>query len=312
MTTRQRNIRGGKRLFATRRNNLFVYALCGDAHARCVNTSLQFLKKFSRQEILVVASRCALAIDHDQVIRLQVPEQFDNHQASIILKTSLHRLLNGSAQRCCYLDTDIVAVDYQVDAIFNLKRGPVSFGIDHVRMRRFSRWSVRCPCKSGECDHLRDAILTKFGVEVLEPDWQHWNGGVFLFDSESTDFLDTWHEYSRAVLADPTWKTRDQGALIAAVWRHQLQNQPPLPSTYNYIVDAMFGVQDSRRAFLGPSEYHVDNRYSLDDASELPRPHFLHFINQSLGARGWKNWDEAENQLKRPADLQLNSGRVEL
>jgi hypothetical protein len=256
------------------------------------------LKHFSRQEILVVASRCDVSIDHDQVIRMQVPEQFDNHQASIILKTNLHRLLGKPAQRCCYLDTDIIAVDHQVDAIFDLKRGPVSFGLDHVRMRRFSRWAVRCACDGGDCDHLREAILKKFGVEVQEPDWQHWNGGVFLFDSESTDFLDTWYEYTREILADSGWKTRDQGTLIAAVWRHGLENQPPLPSVYNYIVDPMHEVKESRRASLRPSEYQVDNQYSLEGTSELPRPHFLHFINKSLGARGWKNWDEAENRLK--------------
>jgi hypothetical protein len=289
------------RSFRTRaggRRNLFVYALCGEAHGHFVNTSLRFLKHFSRQEILVVASRCAGPINHDQVIRLHVPEEFDNHQASIILKTSLHRLLHKPTQRCCYLDTDIVAVDPQVDSIFDLKRGPVSFATDHVKMRRFSRWAVRCSCVAGECDHLREAILRKFGLEIQDPDWQHWNGGIFLFDSESADFLDTWHRYTRAILADTAWKTRDQGALIATVWRHGLQNQPPLPSLYNHIVDPMFGFQEARRASLRPSDYHVDNRYSLDGASHLPHPHFLHFINESLGARGWKNWDEAENRLK--------------
>ena len=278
--------------------NLFVYAICGDAHVRFVNLSLQFLKRFTRNDILVVASRCETPIEHDQVMRVDSPAGFDNHQASIMLKTNLHRLVGERAGRCCYLDSDTVAVDSQIDAIFGHKKGPVMFAADHGRMRRFSRWAVQCGCSAGECDHLREAILTKFGIRISDPNWQHWNGGVFVFDAGSTDFLDTWHELTMSIFSDPGWKTRDQGTLIATVWKHGLQNQPVLPRVYNYVVDAMHGIPDSRRPSTIPSNYHIDSSYSLDPASSLPRPHLLHFINRGMGAREWKNWDEVEALLQ--------------
>jgi hypothetical protein len=70
----------------TKRCNLFVYAMRGDSHADLLNNSLRFLKRFTRQDILVVASRCARTIEHDQVIRHEASDQFDNRQASILLK----------------------------------------------------------------------------------------------------------------------------------------------------------------------------------------------------------------------------------
>jgi hypothetical protein len=147
---------------------------------------------------------------------------------------------------------------------------------------------------------LRVAIESKFGVEITDTDWQHSNGGVFLFDSESTDFMDTWHQYTQSICNDPDWRTRDQGTLIAAVWKQGLQHQPVLPRAFNHIVDAMHGVPDAKRRSRSVANYYVDRGYSLDASSELPRPHFLHFINGSMGARGWKNWDEAEALLTQP------------
>jgi hypothetical protein len=277
--------------------NSFVYSVCGDAHAELVNISLRFLKHFTRQEVLVVAARTAAPIHHDQVIRLEAGAEYDDRQASILLKTNLHRLIENRAGRCCYLDSDVVAVGPQIDAVFNMKTGPVTFAADHAPMRIFSRWAVSCDCVRNECDHLRDAIESKFGIKIDDPNWQHWNGGVFLFDSESVDFMDTWHQYTRSIFNDRQWKTRDQGTLIATVWKQGLQNQPVLPRVYNYLVDAMHGVPDAKRPSLSVADYYVDRGYSLDAGSDLARPQFLHFINGSIGARGWRNWDEAESLL---------------
>lgn len=275
--------------------NLFVYAVCGDAHGHRVNSSLRFLKRFSRQEILVVKSRCDTPIDHDQVLRVEMPDTYNNHQTSILLKTGLHRVVGSAAKRYCYLDSDVVAVSPEVDTIFDIKQGPIVFSTDHVRMRQFSRWAVRCDC-TGRCDHLRQAILEKFEIEISDADWQHWNGGVFIFDSESSGFLDTWHRFTREILDDPRWKTRDQGTLIAAAWRHGLQNLCPMPITYNYIVDPFNSVRDTDRPSLRTFEYRINTRYSLHSMPGVLRPHFLHFIH-GLNARGWKNWDDAETLL---------------
>jgi len=279
------------------KRDLFVYAVCGDAHSELVNISLRFLKRFTRKDVLVVVARSSAPIRHDQVIRLESSGRYDDRQTSILMKTGLHRLIGERPGCCCYLDSDVVAVSSEIDSIFDMKTGPVTFAADHTRMRIFSRWAVSCGCASNECDHLRATIESKFGVEIGHPNWQHWNGGVFLFDSESTNFMDMWHEYTQSIFGDPHWRTRDQGTLIAAVWKLGLQHQPVLPRNYNYIVDAMHGVPNPKRPALSSAGYHVDREYSLDPCNGLPRPHFLHFINGSMGARGWKNWDEAEALL---------------
>ena len=68
----------------------FVYCVCGERHARVVETSLRFLKRVSRADIVVVKAR-AERISHDQTLSVNVPAGLTDHQASILLKTSLPR-----------------------------------------------------------------------------------------------------------------------------------------------------------------------------------------------------------------------------
>lgn len=282
--------------------NLFAYVIVGDSQVPRLNHSLAFLKRFVRCEVVVVAGRCSAPIHHDQIVRPCVETCFDNHQASILLKTNLHRVLGGLDKlgfTCCYLDSDVIAVDPEAGNIFTRKNGPVTFAADHTRLPRFSRFAVKCPCFEGECDHLRQGIREKFGIEVAEPDWQHWNGGVYLFDAESTEFLDTWHDLTRQIFEDPFWKTRDQGTLVATVWKHGLERQSTLDRNFNYIVDPMRGLSDKDRNGILPCSYHIDTSYSFNGESGLSRPYFLHMINGAIGASGWKNWDDAASLLAR-------------
>jgi hypothetical protein len=293
--------------------NVFVYAVTGNAHIEQVNRSLRFLKHFSRQEIVVVAARFDQPIDHDQVIRAEFPDEFDDHQASILLKTGLHQRLELRDRTWCYLDSDVFAVHEDVDRIFEQKHGVVAFAADHSRLSNFSRFAVRCACTGGCCDHLREAIESKFGVVVPDPEWQHWNGGVFVFDAQSVEFLNAWHEATREILRDPYWKTRDQGTLIATVWKFGLENLPTLPRTFNTIVDGMRGLDDHQRAAATPSTFAVDESYSLEPGSPT-HPAFLHFIGNTC-KRGWRNWDEAEAtidpELKAKLDFELKKQTIE-
>jgi hypothetical protein len=284
-----------------RSGNVFVYAVTGNAHIEQVNRSLRFLKHFTRQQIVVLAARHDLPVDHDQVIEAQFPAELDDHQASILLKTGLHTRLDLANRTFCYIDSDVFAIHPDVGEIFHQKTGPVAFAADHSRLSNFSRFAVRCGCSGGCCDHLREAIAGKFGVEVTDPEWQHWNGGVFIFDAESVELLDTWHDYTRQILADPYWKTRDQGTLIATVWKFGLQDHPTLPPKFNYIVDAMRGLLDEERAAANPLTYKVDESYSLADGSPT-HPAFLHFIGNTCRP-GWRNWDEAEAKLNPVGEL---------
>ncbi|MDB4061254.1 hypothetical protein N9515_04835 [Vicingaceae bacterium] len=108
---------------------------------------------------------------------------------------------------------------------------------------KYTLWFNEWKNKKGEnifkidCDHLTDAIYETFKVEVKDKNWQHWNGGVFLFNEGSHNFLNKWHNKSIQIFNEPEWKTRDQGTLIATAWELGLQNHPTLSKEWNFIAD---------------------------------------------------------------------------
>ncbi len=273
----------------------FVYCVCGERHARAAEISLSFLKRVSRADIVVVAARAG-RIAHDQTLSVEVPAGLTDHQASILLKTSLPRLV-ATRSVACYLDTDQIAVSAAVDEVFALYQPPVTFAADHAAVDRFSRNAVRCGCPGPPCDHLRHAILETFDVAVTDPAWRHWNGGLFLFSHESIGFARLWHDYTLLALDDPYWVVRDQGTLVATAWRLGLAAHATLPARFNRIVDRFRGHHEAHRAGLSVDEYPVDTGYRLGDADS---PAFLHFVNGGVGVRGWKNWDDAEALLSEP------------
>jgi glycosyltransferase involved in cell wall biosynthesis len=281
--------------------NAFVFVVCGKRHVARLNAALKFLKHFSRCEIIVVG-RTDLKLDCDQVITAKVPSHLDDHRASIFLKTSLHKILAGQHRQFCYLDSDVIAVNDGVDTIFDHARKPISFALDHSTLREFGRYAVNCHCAKLECEHLHLAIRKKFKVEITDGAWRHWNGGVFVFDENSAGFMELWHKQTLAAFADPYWKPRDQGTLAATVWKMGLQRHPALPGNFNFVVDPFrFNLAPrSRRLAAKAGELPPDESYSLrDNDGQKPRPFFLHFINDGVGKRGWKNWDDAELLLKQ-------------
>ncbi len=337
--------------------NSFIFVVCGvREHIDTLHFSLEYLKKYSTNEIWVLtdSSRNEIPVLHDKVMDVQTPGEFNHHQASIFLKTGIHRYF-PKGNRYCYLDTDIIALSGDVDHIFNEFVAPISFAPDHCTMEQFSAYAVNCDCislydrysrqiennlvhidplrtsskpsiienrkklvsfyqennsiprkiavglrfllsfnrfsisreiyfdkkektwkdhtgepfmhhfrwaaiskKSGlkwnhlkgypalpdgrslwslSCNHLKERISDKFSINVRDNHFQHWNGGVFLFDDSSHDFLDTWHESTLEIFKDPQWKTRDQGTLIKTVWQFGLQDHPTLSKKWNLIAD---------------------------------------------------------------------------
>lgn len=479
----------------------FVFVVCGaKEHLDTLNFSLRALKRFSRFPILVVTDlkRNETGIDHPlhQIIDILVNEKYNHHQASIYLKTGLHRFLPMENNLYCYLDTDVVALNSDASTVFSQYQSPITFATDHCRMNKFSPVAVNCDCAQmpyelqglldryaiefqhlmknqetidevlnewrlfkkqfpleqlknqwfdgllnhsavleskrarlsnltdphlawyklffnylfkvfpnykrslfvrqwkdrdgnvlldegpeyhrfmnaqgffydrkssvwrdshgtvaseipktinqflaekglvykntdqawyttngeffmpnitklieknsqywydaatdtwydevnsrvfiNECNHLQEAIKKDFGVDVKQPDWQHWNGGVFLFDKDSVPFLDTWHKLTLNAFSLPNWKTRDQGTLITTVWKLGLENQPVLPIEFNFIAD-----------YYHPTIiYEGDFKFRIKVGKPTISPAFIH-IYHHWGDEGWNVWRDVYQHISK-------------
>lgn len=138
-----------------------------------------------------------------------------------------------------------------------------------------------------QCNHLADAILEKFDVVITEPNWQQWNGGVFLFDEASYDFMEAWHQRTLSIFDEPYWKTRDQGTLIATTWAAGLNNMQLLPQEYNLLVDDQ--IKDY--------QYKSPFQYSYDDHETIIKPYFIHFFDHFADSNE-PAWMDVEALLK--------------
>lgn len=472
----------------------FVFVVCGGKeHINTLNFSLKALRRFSNIPILIVTDlrRNEALIQHTQgqIIDVQTPTEFDNHQASIFLKTGLHRFLPMDDANYCYLDSDVIALSNQVNQVFDHFVEPITFCSDHCRVDEFSSSAVKCGCdekpsalqdallkyehlymkneekiaqllrewrkskiaieldsalshwynanltaesreqrerlleltkpgtppttllmnylfkvlpnyrrslfekvwktRSGQvlideslrfhqymkskgfvlnrktniwqtgnghpvnrpfdsfdkffkghgyyykrksdrwytlsdelfavnrtleveketgyryieenqvwvdkegntvfnnrCNHLHKAIGNQFGIRVRNRNWQHWNGGVFLFNQDSLGFMDTWHQLTLDTFSIPYWKTRDQGTLIATAWKHNLENHPLIPIEYNFIADYNHASM----------VYEGDCVFRLKANAGKIKPHFIH-IYHHWGDSDWAVWNDVHNRV---------------
>jgi len=139
------------------------------------------------------------------------------------------------------------------------------------------------------CNHLAEYTVEQFGVEVKEKDFQHWNGGVFLFDDRSQSFLGSWHEKTLSIFNEPRWKTRDQGTLIATAWEFGLQNNPLLPVEFNFIADYQHRTMT----------YRGDFTFDINKKRGNIKPHFIH-IYHHWGDPEWNVWRDVEAFFREP------------
>lgn len=381
--------------------NIFLFVVCGaKEHIDTLHFSLPYLQKYSKNEIWIItdASRNEIPILFEgTVINVETPKEFDNHQASIYLKTGVHKFV-PKGNRYCYLDTDIIAFSEEVDAIFKEYVSPITFAPDHCTMNKFSAYAVNCGCQekwkidrdkfeqaslkhdrnrkiteqtildsrnklqghfeiinktlisrlkvafrffmsyptfklndefsynrkekywknkleeivlyninpkkieketglkynkfthtwlnqdkeniwADTCHHLKEFIHNKFNIDVKTKNFQHWNGGVFLFDDTSHDFLEAWFSKTMEIFKDPKWKTRDQGTLIATVWEFGLQNHPTLNKRWNLIADYNKPIME------------WENDEVRIDVNEKYQPVFIH-VYHHFGDENWRFWNE--------------------
>lgn len=134
-----------------------------------------------------------------------------------------------------------------------------------------------------ECNHLAEYIKNRFGIEVKDNNFQHWNGGVFLFDDSSADFLNAWFDKTMKIFTYPEWSTRDQGTLIATIWEFGLQNNPLLPQKFNFIAD-----YNNHRVMVD-----AEGNFT-DDAFKTKLQPALAHVYHNYGLKGWEVWDYIE------------------
>lgn len=149
------------------------------------------------------------------------------------------------------------------------------------------------PVFSPRCTHLKGQIQTQFGVVITEPAFQHWNGGAFLFGKDSVGFLEYWHTSTLSIFEDPDWKTRDQGTLIASVWKFGLQDQGTLPIEFNFLAD-----------YQNPAmQFDKAGGFSFTGQSKSYQPYFLH-IYHHWGDAAWPVWAWVNDLLQEQEVLQ--------
>lgn len=375
---------------------IFVYALCGDnIHIETLNLSLKYLKKFTNNKIFIVSDlrRNKIKINHTEVLDVETPKELNNHQASIFLKTSLHKLL-PKGNLYCYIDTDVLSIHKDSSNVFREYKKPITFAQDHQSLKKFSPFAINCSCSKkvkqrkvlldtqkkyginekeilikknklelllqknktsffknistnlkfnlsknifelnnefsfhkkekvwkdkignvvmydydinkiienetglfynsekkiwinnenenillDSCTHLISEIDKKFAIININENWQHWNGGVFLFDDDSHSFLDSWHNKTMQIFKDNNWKTRDQGTLIATTWEYKLQKHQTLSKKWNFIIN-----YNNKGIELKENLTITDDFWKTQH-----KPSFIHIYNH-WNDKSWNVW----------------------
>ncbi len=268
----------------------FVFAVAGATHVAGLTPALQALKRATAAEIIVVQRAGDPPAAHDNRLNAAPPPGLGAHQAAIWLKTRLHRLV-GLERPFCYLDSDVLALGPEIEAIFAQTTGPVAFAPDHATLDQFSPYAVRCGC-TGACGHLREALFCTWGLDV-PGDFRLWNGGVFVARPGDEALLDDWHARAAALFDAPYWRTRDQAALAAALWRAGAQNLPTLAPRFNFILDCCRGLSAAARTATPAARLPVSPAHL-----PLPDAAAVHLINHGVGRTGWPHWDHLAHYLE--------------
>jgi len=182
---------------------------------------------------------------------------------------------------------------YGIDGTFIYEENLIVRRIEATSAFRWNRSAQQWYDESGnnistiESDKLRQLIQYKFDLQIEDEHWQHWNGGVFLFDRSSHTFLERWHLWTMEIFKDSAWKIRDQGTLIATVWDFKLQHHPTLPIEYNLIAD-----------FYHPTlQYKGQFVFDINNNKRNIKPYFIH-IYHHWGNTEWQIWNDVARLSK--------------
>lgn len=174
-------------------------------------------------------------------------------------------------------DKDLHPIIFEKDVVSAIEsiESTTAYSNDRLNSRVWTRNGKNVfDCR---CNHLLEQIEKTFAIRITNPEWQHWNGGVFLFNNQSHDFLNAWHEKTLHTFNLPEWKTRDQGTLIATAWEFGLENHSTLDSRFNLIAD----YEHRHLQHLG------DLNFKFENQDQIIVPILIHIYHHW----GDKNWD---------------------
>lgn len=232
-------------------NRYFVFFASGDEHVERMNTAIKTYRRFSSAKIICVTSNANVQATGDKNVTATFKNESDGTTICKLGKTRIHEYVGLEDDAIyCYCDNDTFAVSPRIDEIFDFKNGPITFASDSGKtVKSFSRYAVR----KGS---LSDAIKRTFGIDV-KPEWDIWNGGVFLFDKSSVEFMNLWAAYTTVVVAHPEWTVRDQGTLIVTAWKMGLQDAIRIPSEWNWLHKLKRGIKIKPEGFFHSNDVQV-------------------------------------------------------
>ncbi|MCX7954895.1 MAG: hypothetical protein N3A01_06865 [Bacteroidales bacterium] len=137
---------------------------------------------------------------------------------------------------------------------------------------------------SYSCNHLKELLNANYNINIPKK-WHHWNGGVFLFDCNSYNIMEMWHNVTIEIFNDQRWKTRDQSSLIITVFRNKLQNHSVLPEEFNFIAD-----------FYNTDITATEKQGVFKKGNKLVKPSFIHIYHE-WGNINWDVWKKIISEI---------------
>jgi hypothetical protein len=187
----------------------------------------------------------------------------------------LHNFRFNKTQRIWFDRNDnMINFDFR----FYRKKLSNQFGIKYYKGIWYNDKSEKIMPIIPNCEHLQEHISNKFDYNIPD-NWRHWNGGVFVFNHKSIEFLEYWHKITLEEFNDDKTKTRDQGTLAVAAWKFGLQDMKTLPLKFNFITE--YANPDIKWDYL--------KGYTYNNYKTAFKPAMLH-IYHHWGDKGWSIW----------------------
>jgi hypothetical protein len=207
-----------------------IYVIAGDQELPKLHMSIIALKRVSKLPIAIYAylsDQGYNSLQQDHSVIRSTPPVTDLFKVSRYLKTGIHRIT--PFDETMYLDNDVISVR-DPEWIFDLiPPSGIIFGSDAGKtVQDYNRYATPGL-------NLSDEISKQFNIKV-DSKWRIWNGGVIAFNQKAYPFLESWHlKQLRLIKGLTGWTQRDQGTLIATAWEYNLQDNPVLPKTANFL-----------------------------------------------------------------------------